>query len=85
MGASGSMISRPLASVEAVNLTALASAQTAYELMRKILGDDQAALIFAALPINAAAIGAGLLAYEQTLADSALIYRRIGLEPPGQR
>ena len=68
MAASGSIVEAPLAAAALVNSTALPSARAAYELMSRILGDNQAPQILASLPLSAAAIGEGLLAYEACLA-----------------
>jgi hypothetical protein len=80
--ASGSMIAGAMAAVDTVNAVAIPGAKTSYELMCKILGNNEAPLIFASLPISAAAIVGGLVAYEATSLDCNLIYGRIGLEPP---
>jgi len=82
VAASGAMIDLPMAAVAAVNGVALPSAKTAYTLMREILQNDAQPLIFASLPLSAAAIVEGLAAYEATLADSRLAYGRIGLDAP---
>lgn len=71
-----------MAAVALVNGVALTSAEASYPLMTQILKDNAFPLIFASLPISAAAIGEGLLAYEATLLNSRLAYERIGLEPP---
>lgn len=72
MAATGSIIDGPLAAVALVNATSLASAEASYALMNRILGDQQSPLILASLPISAAAIGEGLLAYEASLAAGAV-------------
>lgn len=82
MAATGSMIDGPMAVVETVNSVAIPSAEMAYTLMYQILQDNAAPLIFASLPISAAAIIEGLAAYEATLAGSKLAYGRIGLDAP---
>lgn len=82
MAATGSMINGPMAVVDAVNSVALPSAETAYTLMYQILQNNEAPLIFASLPLSAAAIIEGLAAYEASLADGRLAYGRIGLGAP---
>lgn len=82
MAANGSMIEGAMASVELVNTVSITSAKTSYELMCKILQDNAAPLIFASLPISAAAIVAGLASYEATLVNCKSAYERIGLEAP---
>lgn len=82
MAATGNMIDVPLARVDEVNTASLTAARTGYVLMSQILGDDQAPLILASLPVSATAIIGGLAAYELTLTDTAAIYERIGLVPP---
>lgn len=82
MAVSGSIIEKSMASVEQVNTVSIQRAETSYELMYKILQDNAAPLIFASLPISAAAIVAGLASYEATLANCRLAYERIGLEAP---
>lgn len=72
MTATGLIVQAPLAAVDAVNAVALPSAQAGYELMTQILGDNQAPLILASLPLSAAAIAEGLLAYEASLATGEL-------------
>ena len=72
MAATGVIVDGPLAAVALVNATALPGARMGYELMSQILGQNQAPLILASLPLSAAAIGAGLLAYEASLAAGAL-------------
>jgi len=71
-----------MASVEQVNGVSITEAKTSYVLMNKILGDNEAPLIFASLPISTAAITGGLVAYETTLINAQLAYERIGLELP---
>lgn len=71
MPATGLIVQGPLAAAEAVNAVALPSAQAGYEFMSQILGDNQAPLILASLPLSAAAIAEGLLAYEASLAAGA--------------
>jgi hypothetical protein len=68
MAATGLIVEGPLAAAALVNAAALPSARMAYELMSQILGENQAPLILASLPLSAAAIGEGLLAYEASLA-----------------
>ena len=82
MAASGSMIEEAMVTVDLVNTASITSAKTSYELMCKILQGNEAPLIFASLPISAAAIVAGLASYENTLKNCELTYERIGLEPP---
>lgn len=72
MAATGSIVQGPLAAAALVNAQALPEARMAYELMSQILGDNQSPLILASLPLSAAAIGEGLLAYEASLAAGLL-------------
>ena len=67
MAATGSIVEGPLAAVALLNATALPSAQAGYELMSQILGENQAPLIIASLPLSALAIVEGLGAYEASL------------------
>lgn len=76
------MITLALAAVDEVNTVALAGAREAYPLWCRILGDDEAPLIAAALPISAAAIAGGLAAFEATAHNAQLAFGRTGLEPP---
>ncbi len=68
MAASGMIVERPLTAAALVNAAALPGARMAYGLMRQILDENQSPLILASLPLSAAAIGGGLLAYEASLA-----------------
>lgn len=68
MAATGLIVQGPLAAAALVNAAALPGARMAYELMSQMLGQNQAPLILASLPLSAAAIGEGLLAYEASLA-----------------
>lgn len=72
MAATGSIVEVPLAAVALLNGTALPSARAGYALMTRILGDNEAPLIFASLPLSAAAIVEGLAAYELSLAAGRL-------------
>lgn len=82
MTATGSMIDEAMAAVETINAVAVPSAKTAYQLMVEILGNNAQPLIFASLPLSAAAIGEGLAAYQATLVDSRLAYAKVGLDVP---
>lgn len=67
MTATGAIIQGPLAAAALVNAVALPSAQAAYTLMTQILGDNQAPLVLAALPLSLAAVGEGLATFEASL------------------
>lgn len=73
MAATGLIVEGPLAAAALVNAVALPSARMGYELMSQILGENQAPLILASLPLSAAAIGEGLVAYEASLAAGQLL------------
>jgi hypothetical protein len=75
VAATGSIVEGPLAAVAMLNATALPSAQAGYELMIRILGDNEAPLIFASLGLSGEAIVAGLAAYEASLAAGRLSTR----------
>ena len=78
MAASGAIVDLPLAAVAALNAVSLPGARMSYALMVQILRDDEAPLIFASLPISAAAITAGLAAYEASMAAGVLAGERAG-------
>lgn len=82
MAASGSIVDVPMLAVATVNSVSIPAAETSYELMTKILKDNEAPLIFASLPISASAIIEGLSAYEMTLINCRVAYEKIGLKPP---
>jgi hypothetical protein len=82
VAASGAIVDVPLAAVSALNAVALQSAQASYALMEQILTNNEAPLIFTSLPISAAAITAGLVAFETTLAAAAAANARAGLVAP---
>jgi hypothetical protein len=66
MAASGSIVDGPLATVAALNATALPSAEAGYVFMMQILGSNATPLIFGSLALSAAAIAEGLAMYQLT-------------------
>ncbi len=82
MAASGAIVDLPLAAVAALNAVALPGAEASYELMSRILTNNEGALIFASLPISAAAITAGLVAFEASLAAGRAADVEAGLAAP---
>ncbi|MBB5357492.1 hypothetical protein HDE76_000674 [Rhodanobacter sp. ANJX3] len=68
MAATGSIVTAPLAAADALNATAIPSAEAGYTFMMQILGNEATPLIFASLALSGTAIVEGLFAYEAVTA-----------------
>lgn len=64
MAATGRIVTAPLAAADALNATAIPSAEAGYTFMMQILGNEATPLIFGSLALSSAAIVEGLVAYE---------------------